>query len=104
MAITNFAQEVFRSEGDQLLVPRQKFNFTLVLDRFDQASIRFHRVSNVTAASYSFDTMVMNQYNKKRVVQTKLNYDPISVSFYDTFDNEWHNLCLLYTSPSPRDS
>lgn len=98
MAITNFAQEVFRSDNDQLLVPRQKFNFTLILERHDRASITFTRVSAVTAASYSVDTQLMNQYNKKRVVQTRLNYEPISVSFYDTFDNEWHNLMRDYLS------
>lgn len=98
MAITNFAQEVFRSDGDQLLVPRQKFNFTMILELFDKASIVFTRVSSVTAASYSFDTVIMNQYNRKRVVQTRLNYEPITVTFYDTFDNEWHNLMRDYLS------
>jgi len=98
MAITNFAQEAFRSDSDQFLVPRQKFNFTLIIDRHDQSSITFTRVSSVSAASYSVDTQLMNQYNKKRVVQTKLNYEPIQVSFYDTFDNEWHNLMRDYLS------
>jgi hypothetical protein len=98
MAITNFAQEAFRSSGDQLLVPRQKFNFTLVLDIFDRASITFTRVSTATAPSYSFDTQIMNQYNKKRVVQTRMNYDPITVAFYDTIDNEWHNIMRNYIS------
>lgn len=98
MAITNFAQEVFRSDSDQVLMPRQKFNFTLVLDRFDQGTIVFHRVANVTGASYTMDTVIMNQYNKKRIVQTRLNYEPITVAFYDTFDNEWHNLMRDYLS------
>lgn len=98
MAITNFAQEAFRSDSDQLLVPRQKFNFTLTLERFDQPVITFTRVSSVSAASYSVDTQLMNQYNKKRVVQTKLNYEPIQVSFYDTFDSEWHTLMRDYLS------
>jgi hypothetical protein len=96
MAITNFAQDAFRSSGDQLLVPRQKFNFTLVVDIFDRASKTFTRVSNASAASYSVDTQIMNQYNKKRVVQTRLNYEPITVAFYDTFDSEWHNLMRDY--------
>lgn len=96
MAITNFAQEVFRSDADQVLVPRQKFNFTLQLFLFDQAAITFTRVSSVTAASYSVDGQLLNQYNKKRFVQTRLNYEPITVSFYDTFDNEWHNLMRNY--------
>tara|TARA_R110000850_G_scaffold27083_2_gene76858 strand:- start:2355 stop:2969 length:615 start_codon:yes stop_codon:yes gene_type:complete len=96
MAITNFAQDAFRSSGDQLLVPRQKFNFTLVVDIFDQASKTFTRVSNASAASYSVDTQLMNQYNKKRVVQTRLNYEPITVAFYDTFDSEWSDLMRDY--------
>lgn len=98
MAIVNFAQEVFRSDADQLLVPRQKFNFTVVMDRFDNSSITFTRVSNVTSASYSVDQTLLNQYNKKRVVQTRLNYEPITITFYDTFDNEWHDLMRDYLS------
>jgi hypothetical protein len=98
MAITNFAQDAFRSSGDQYLVPRQKFNFTLVIDIFDRPSETFTRVSSASAASYSVDTQVMNQYNKKRVVQTRLNYDPITVAFYDTFDSQWHTLMRDYLS------
>ncbi len=96
MAITNFSQEVFRSNSDQVLVPRQKFNFTLILDRVNQGSIVFHRVANVTVPSYTVDTTMLNQYNKKRVVQTRINYEPVTVSFYDTFDNQWHNLMRDY--------
>jgi hypothetical protein len=96
MAIRNFAQDAFRSDSDQQLVPRQKFNFTLMVDIYNLPSIEFTRVSSASAASYGIDSTVMNQYNKKRVVQTRLNYDPITVSFYDTFDNEWHNLMQTY--------
>jgi hypothetical protein len=96
MSIRNFAQEAFRSDGDQLLVPRQKFNFTLVIDRINQSPIVFTRVSSASAASYGIDSTIMNQYNRKRVIQTRLNYDPITVSFYDTFDNEWHDLMQSY--------
>lgn len=97
MAITNFAQEVFRSDGDQILVPRQKFNFTLIMQT-DNRSITFHRVSSVTVPSFNVEGQIMNQYNKKRYVQTRLNYDPVTVTFYDTFDNEWHNLMRDYIS------
>lgn len=96
MAIQNFAQEAFRSDGDQLLVPRQKFNFSLVIQRHGGSSINFTRVASATAASYSVDTTIMNQYNKRRVIQTRLNYDPITVAFYDTFDNEFYNLMRAY--------
>jgi hypothetical protein len=96
MAITNFAQEAFRSDGDQLLVPRQKYNFTVLFDRFDGPITEFTRVSSVTAPSYSVDSQIMNQYNKKRVIQTKLNYDPVTVVFYDTYDNEWYTMMRDY--------
>lgn len=96
MGIVNFAQNAYRSDGDQILVPRQRFNFTLILDFFDRSPRVFPRVSNVSAPSYNIDSQLMNQYNKKRVVQTRLNYEPIQVSFYDTFDSSWHNIMREY--------
>jgi len=98
MGIVNFAQNTFRSDSDQILVPRQRFNFTLVLDIFDRNPEVFTRVSNVSAASYNIDSQLMNQYNKKRVVQTRLNYEPIQVAFYDTFDSQWHTIMTEYMS------
>ena len=95
MAIRNFSAEAFGPGGGGLLVPRQKFNFTLILGMLDEA-IQFTRVSNVTVPGYNFDTIIANQYNKKRVVQTKLNYDPITVNFYDTFDSQFHNIMRRY--------
>ena len=40
-------------------------------------------VKTVKIPSYSFDTHVMNQYNRKRIVQTKIKYDPIDIVFHD---------------------
>jgi hypothetical protein len=98
MAITNFAEEVYRSQSDGLLVPRQKFNFTMWVMSITAGPIYFHQVSSMTAPSFSVDGSLMNQYNKKRFVQTTLNYEPITVTFYDTFNNEFHNLMRNYLS------
>lgn len=42
----------------------------------------------------------MNQYNRKRLVQTKINYDPISLTFHDdgsdTVRNMWYNYYSYY--------
>lgn len=42
----------------------------------------------------------MNQYNRKRLVQTKINYDPISLTFHDdgsdTVRNLWYNYYSYY--------
>lgn len=95
MAIRNFAAEAFGKGGGGTLVPRQKFEFTLVLFMSGQAT-QFTQVSSVTLPSYSFDTVIANQYNRKRVVQTKINYDPVVVSFYDTFDNKFQTILESY--------
>ena len=98
MALRNHAQEVFRSDTGsfQDLVPRQKFNFRLLLET-PTTQTEVLRVTTVSMPSWSFDTQILNQYNKKRVVQGKLNYDPMTVSFYDTFDNEFVKLLKDYT-------
>lgn len=96
MAITNFAEEVYRSQSDGLLVPRQKFNFTMIVNALPIGQIYFHQVANMTVPGFSVDGQLMNQYNKKRFIQTTLNYDPITVNFYDTFNNEWHDLMRVY--------
>lgn len=98
MALRNHAQEVFRSDTRdfQDLVPRQKFNFRLLFETND-AQWEVLRVVSVTMPGFSFDTQIMHQYNKKRVIQSKMNFDPITVTFYDTFDNEFMDLLREYT-------
>lgn len=96
MAITNFASEVYGANGGGILVPRQKFNFSLIMSEHNTSPVIFHQVQTASAASFSTDTVVINQYNKKRVIQTRLNYDPITVTFYDTFDNAFHNIMTRY--------
>lgn len=51
-------------------------------------------VKSIQLPKYSFDLATLNQYNRKRVVQTKIKYDPINITFHD--DNSslirkmWH--------------
>jgi len=57
-------------------------------------------VKTVKLPSYSFDTHTMNQYNRKRIVQTKIKYDPIDISFHDdngnSIRNMWYNYYTYY--------
>jgi hypothetical protein len=32
---------------------------------------------------FTFDTVALNQYNRKRIIQSKIKYDPISITFHD---------------------
>lgn len=43
-------------------------------------------VKRVSRPDISFGVSVHNQYNKKRLTQNKIEYKPISVDFYDTYD------------------
>lgn len=66
-------------------------------------------VKSVKLPSYNFDTHVMNQYNRKRIVQTKIKYDPIDINFHDdngtatgtstaggAIRNMWYNYYTYY--------
>jgi hypothetical protein len=57
-------------------------------------------VKSVSLPKYSFDTHVMNQYNRKRIVQTKLKYNPINITFHDDNGNMindmWYNYYTYY--------
>ena len=57
-------------------------------------------VKSIKLPSYSFDTHTMNQYNRKRIVQTKIKYDPIDINFHDDngnlIRNMWYNYYTYY--------
>jgi hypothetical protein len=57
-------------------------------------------VKTVKLPSYSFDMHTMNQYNRKRIVQTKIKYDPIDITFHDDngnlIRNMWYNYYTYY--------
>jgi hypothetical protein len=40
-------------------------------------------VKDVKLPAYNFNTLQLNQYNRKRIVQTKIKYDPVSINFHD---------------------
>lgn len=45
-----------------------------------------------------FKTDTLNQYNKKKIVQTGVEYDPVNISVYDTVGNEWLTMLMNYFS------
>jgi hypothetical protein len=57
-------------------------------------------VKSVKLPTYTFDTHQLNQYNRKRIVQTKIKYDPIDISFHDDngniIRNMWYNYYTYY--------
>jgi hypothetical protein len=62
-------------------------------------------VKTAQLPSYTFEVDVMNQYNRKRLVQTKINYDPVTLTFHDDTSDlirtMWYNYySYYYADPS----
>lgn len=113
------ASKTFRSNGYQL-APRQKFLFHVyfnintteirelrnVFDDGDRTEIGL-LVKSVELPSYEFEVDTLNQYNRKRLVQNKINYRPITITMHDDGSdlarNLWYNyFSYYYKDPSQR--
>jgi hypothetical protein len=57
-------------------------------------------VKTVQLPKYGFDLTTLNQYNRKRIIQTKIKYDPIQITFHDDNNNLvrklWHSYYTYY--------
>lgn len=55
-------------------------------------------VKNIALPKYNITLSEMNQYNRKRYVQTKITYDPVTVVFHDDNNNSMRNVWYNYYS------
>jgi hypothetical protein len=53
-------------------------------------------VKTVKLPSFTFETHTMNQYNRKRIVQSKIKYDSVDISFHDDNGNMIRNMWKAY--------
>ena len=97
--------------GSYGYAPKYKFLFHVYFDinkQFIDATKKWPEdqnfgltVKTVQLPKYTFDTHTLNQYNRKRVVQTKLKYDPINIVFHDDNSNlvrkMWYTYYTYYT-------
>ncbi len=109
------ASKTFRANGYEL-APRYKFLFHAyfnlntdpvsgipkikeVFDRADQDNIGL-MVKTVQLPSYTIDVETMNQYNRKRLVQKKIDYNPCQITLHDDgsdlIRNLWYNYFAYY--------
>jgi len=90
------------STGTQSLVPRMKYQFSVLMTLVDSDGVYkshpFQRIVSVDQPSLSSRTTTLNQYNKKRLVQTGVDYTPISLSAYDTKDAFIENFLKSYVA------
>ena len=53
-------------------------------------------VKDIKLPSYNFATEVKNQYNRKRIIQTKIKYEPITITFHDDNNNSVNKMWYAY--------
>jgi hypothetical protein len=113
------ASKTFRTNGYEN-APRFKFLFHVyfnintaqigalrsVFSTGDQSTVGL-LVKNIELPRYRMDTEVLNQYNRKRVIQKKIEYQPIQVVFHDDggdrIRNLWYNYyAYYYKDPSQK--
>lgn len=95
--------------------PRQQFqgyvNFILNRDLFEflysetgDANLTEFRttisslVRTAELPSVNFKTDVKNQYNRKRIVNSGVEYQPVNMTVFDTIGNEWLTVLMRYFS------
>ena len=106
------ASKTFRTNAYELK-PRFKFLFHVVFT-LNVGEIQALRDSKIFGASeiynlslavktidlpkFSIDTATLNQYNRKRIIQTKINYDPINITFHDDGGDNIREMWYQYYS------
>ena len=99
------ASKIFRP-GGYALAPKFKFLFHTFFDinpyaytkNINNGSNLGVLVKTVKLPSFNIKTQDMNQYNRKRIIQTKINYDPINITFHDDNINAITGLWDAYYS------
>lgn len=100
------ASKTFRTNG-YALSPKFKFLFHVYFDinkslvpttqAWDNDKFGL-AVKTIQLPKYTFDLATLNQYNRKRVVQTKIKYDPVNITFHDDNSNMIRKMWYAYYS------
>jgi hypothetical protein len=53
-------------------------------------------VKEVKLPSFTMQTEALNQYNRKRIIQTKIRYDPVEIAFHDDNGNNTTSMWEAY--------
>ena len=95
------ASKTFRPNAYQN-APKFKFLFHVYFDINPEAypgasSFNYGlMVKTVKLPSYTFNTVELNQYNRKRLVQTKIKYDNVDITFHDDNGNAIRSMWKAY--------
>ena len=85
----------FLKSGEITAIPRNKYSFTVSIDTIDK-TYEFIRIANVQMPSFTYRTQTVNNYNDKSIVQTGIDYTPITLTAYDTKDAKFEEFLKDY--------
>ena len=77
-------------------IPRNKYLFAVRLLMTDGTNLNLTRIANVQMPSFVYRTQTLNEYNNKSVVQTGIDYTPITLTAYDTKNAAFENFLKSY--------
>jgi hypothetical protein len=106
------ANQIF-SANNYELAPKQGFLFHVKFDyngpgmsrtTSEQQLEAGMMVKNVQIPKYTIDTKTMNAYNRSTVIQQKLKYDPITITFHDDSSDVVRSMWYDYMSHYYRDT
>ena len=98
------ASRTFR-DGNYRLAPKHKFLFYVVFNLSPTAAAIVKDetkreismlVKSADLPAYSFDITTMNQYNRHRNIQSKLNFNPLNIRLHDDQADISRNLWYAY--------
>ena len=102
-ALTDAMKWYKLSEPGLSTAPRLKYHFQV---RFytayyqqelgDLSKLLFEAVRSIELPKFSIETEIANSWNLRQPIPTKINFEPISITFTDTHDNLFQNFIQGY--------
>ena len=82
-------------------IPRNKYNFTVhfylsTAEVGQPKYLKLETISNIQMPSFVYRTQTLNRYNAKEIIQTGIDYTPITMTAYDTKDAVFENFLKSY--------
>lgn len=103
MAALTDAMKWYNLGASGVTAPRLKYHFQVEFftgsyqEQLSQESrLLFQRVRSIELPKFSVETEVVNAWNLRIPVPTKVNFEPISITFYDTIDNTFQTFIANY--------
>ena len=94
-------------DGNYRLAPRTKFSYHVVFD-IDPLALKSAKfqgkhigetemlVKTADLPKFTVETVTKNQYNRKKIVQKMINYDPINLTLHDDSEGVTNAMWALY--------